>query len=82
MFKGPWQQTVTRVLILTTPLIWIGWDLYSYLTAGNASTESATIFRYSVHAPGVAFLVGVLCGHLFFQMREPTAYPKAGEGRE
>lgn len=75
MFSGPWQQTVTRLLILLTPLIWIIWDFYTYVTAGNASTESATIFRYSVHVPGIAFLAGVLCGHLFFQMNEPTAYP-------
>lgn len=75
MFSGPWQQTVTRIIILVTPLIWIGWDVFTYLTAGNVTTESATIFRYSVQAPGIAFLVGVLCGHFFFQMKEPTAYP-------
>lgn len=75
MFSGPWQQTVTRLLILLTPLLWIAWDCYTYATAGNASTESATIFRYSSHVPGLAFLAGVLCGHFFFQMHEPTAYP-------
>ena len=75
MFKGPWQQVVTRILVLLTPLIWIAWDVYTYFSLGNASTESATIFRYSVRAPGIAFLCGVLCGHFFFQMHEPTAYP-------
>ena len=74
MFSGPWQQTVTRLLILITPLVWILWDFYTYFTAGNVSTESATIFRYSSYAPGIAFLSGVLCGHFFFQMHEPTMY--------
>jgi hypothetical protein len=76
MFKGPWQQTVTRIIILLTPVVWIAWDVYTYFAAGNASTESATIFRYSVQAPGLAFIVGLLCGHFFFQMHEPTAYPE------
>jgi len=75
MFSGTWQQTVTRVIVLFTPVIWIAWDLYTYYTAGNVTTESATIFRYTAQAPGIAFLVGVLAGHLFFQMNEPTAYP-------
>ncbi len=75
MFSGPWQQVVTRIVILLTPIIWIAWDFYTYYTAGNPSTESATIFRYSTQAPGIAFLVGVLMGHLFFQMNDPTAYP-------
>lgn len=75
LLKGPWQQRVTRLVILITPMIWIGWDIYTDLTAGNPSTESATIFRYSSQTPGIAFLVGVLMGHLFFQMNQPTAYP-------
>jgi len=68
-------QWLTRLIVLGTPIIWIIYDLWTYYYNGNASTESATIFRYSVHFPGFVFLIGVLCGHWFFQMREPTAYP-------
>ena len=64
------NQSISRLLILGTPVIWIAWDVYTYFTAGNASTESATIFRYAYYAPGVAFLCGVLCGHLFFEMHQ------------
>jgi hypothetical protein len=60
--------------------MWIAWDVYTYFTAGYATTESATIFRYAYYAPGVAFLCGVLCGHFFFQMHEPTAYPSGDQG--
>jgi hypothetical protein len=68
-------QWLTRLVVLGTPIIWIIYDLWTYYYNGNPSTESATIFRYSVQAPGIAFLAGVLAGHFFFQMHEPTAYP-------
>lgn len=64
------KALITKIIILTTPLIWIGWDVYAYLTTGNSVTESATLFRWAVHAPGIAFLVGVLCGHLFVPQTE------------
>lgn len=60
----------TKILVLATPVIWIGWDLYVDFTAGNSATESATIFRWAYHAPGVALLVGILMGHLFIPQTE------------
>ena len=60
------QHPVTKILILSTVLIWIAFDIYIFLTQGNASTESATLYRWSYYAPGVSFLCGVLIGHLFF----------------
>jgi hypothetical protein len=57
---------VTKILILSTAVIWIGWDVYAYIAYGNAATESATLFRWAYYAPGVSFLGGMLAGHLFF----------------
>jgi len=75
MFSGPWQQVVTRLIVLITPIIWIAWDFYAYYSGGNAATESIFIWRNSYHAPGIAFLVGVLCGHLFFQVKPEDKQP-------
>lgn len=58
-------KLITKALILVTPVIWIGYDLYAFFHSGNSATESATLFRWSFRAPGLAFLIGVLCGHLF-----------------
>lgn len=66
---------ITKILILSTGVIWVLYDMYAYLAWGNPATESATIWRYSYYYPGIAFLAGVLCGHFFFQMHEPTAFP-------
>lgn len=69
------KQDWTRIVVLLTPIIWIAYDLFAYFHWGNAYTESAYIFRWAYYCPGIAFLFGLLCGHFFFQMHEPTEYP-------
>lgn len=66
----------TQWLIIATVAIWIGWDLFVYYHIGNPATESAVIVRWSWYHPYIPFLVGVLVGHLFFDMREPADWPK------
>lgn len=58
--------TITRIIILATALAWIGWDVYAYIHGGVQATESYTFYELSFHYPGIAFLGGLLCGHLFF----------------
>lgn len=60
------KKILTMILILATIFIWIGYDIWVYIEAGNAATISMTMFRWAYHAPGVAFLFGILFGHLFF----------------
>lgn len=71
---------MTQILVLATPVLWIIWDVYTFLKNGNASTESATIWKYSVRLPGIALLVGILIGHLFFQLYLPTEFAKDDKG--
>jgi TRAP-type mannitol/chloroaromatic compound transport system permease small subunit len=67
--KMNWK-TVTGIIIFCTAVIWIGWDIFAYFHYGNSATESATLYRWSFYAPGVSFLFGLLCGHLFFPQRQ------------
>jgi hypothetical protein len=67
-------ETITQIIILGSPLVWIAWDVYAYLKDGNATTESANIWKWSVRLPGIALLVGILVGHLFFQLHEPSLF--------
>lgn len=69
------MKQATKLLILITVVVWIAWDLYTYHTLGNPSTISATIWRWSWNIPGIPFGIGILIGHLLFQMHEPTAFP-------
>lgn len=70
----PKQTRYTEILILTTIVIWIGFDFWTYFTYGNPSTISAIVWEWSWHLPGIPFAVGVLIGHLFFQNHEGTIY--------
>lgn len=60
------MRTITGALIILTALIWIAWDIFARIHSGYPATESATLLRWSMQAPGVSFLVGMLMGHLFF----------------
>jgi len=59
-------------LMSVTAVIWISYDVMVYIKAGNAATESASIWRYSYIIPGIPYLSGILFGHFFFQMRAPS----------
>lgn len=62
---------LTKVLILTTVLIWIVWDVIVYALHGNGPTESWVIKRWSFYMPGIACLFGILMGHFFFTFTPP-----------
>lgn len=69
-------RQITRALILVTVLLWIFWDVWVFYTSGNPSTESATLVRWSWYHPWIPFMAGLLCGHIFFDLREPVDWPK------
>lgn len=68
------QTRLTEILILTTIVVWVGFDFWTYFTYGNPSTISAIVWEWSWHLPCIPLAVGVLIGHLFFQNHEGTIY--------
>ena len=61
----------TKILILSTAVIWVIWDAIVYVKNGNQPTESWTIKKWSFYMPGIAFLFGLLMGHFFFSFTAP-----------
>lgn len=61
---------ITMILILTTILIWIGFDIYTFIHNGNVSTISVIFANWNHYFPGVGVLFGILIGHLFFNQTE------------
>ena len=61
----------TKIIILATAVLWIAWDIYVYRKQGNLPTESWTLKKWSYYMPGIAFLFGVLMGHMFFTFQAP-----------
>jgi hypothetical protein len=72
---------MTELLILATVVIWVVYDIWIYVTKGDAWTESATIQKWAYRIPGIALLLGILMGHFFFQITGPTLLQKDAEGR-
>lgn len=67
-------ESITQIILLATPVVWLAWDIYVFFRDGNQWTESANIWKWAVRLPGIALLVGILIGHLFFQMHMPTEF--------
>jgi hypothetical protein len=64
--RGP---VFTWALIFGTIAIWIIYDVFAALHFGTASTISWQTYEWSQKYPFIAFAAGVLCGHLFAEMR-------------
>lgn len=73
---------ITQIVILGSILAWIVYDIWVYIQLGNPSTISATIWHWGYIAPGFILLTGILLGHVFFEMHEPTIYPTDEDGKE
>ena len=62
-------QKVTSIFIISVTVLVIAFDVYVYTRGGTDATVSWAIFSVSYRHPMIPFSVGVLCGHLFWQMK-------------
>ena len=61
----PGDFTTTGVIIILTVLVWIGWDVYVFVSKKD-KTFSTVITRWSYYTPAIPFLLGFICGHWFW----------------
>lgn len=64
----------TPVFILTALTAVIIFDFYIIFNDGSAETISAYIIRWSYQFPSIPFLVGFICGHLFWRMSDKGVF--------
>lgn len=62
-------MSTTRWFIEASVGIWIGFDLSMWRSYGIKGTISYFVWQTSAKYPVVPFAVGVLCGHLFWQVK-------------
>jgi hypothetical protein len=63
-FATRWK---TAWVIGVIVLVLIGWDVYAaFFTKGNGDTISEVVLAAAQRRPVFSFLVGVVCGHLFW----------------
>lgn len=55
----------TTGLILVTAVVWLGYDIYAYLTNG-VTTISAEIVAFSWYSPLAPFALGMIMGHFYW----------------
>jgi uncharacterized membrane protein len=62
---------ITRMLIVLVILTMGSWDAYLICTGNEDATVSVVLYESARKWPVIAFVVGFLCGHVFWQV-----YPK------
>jgi len=61
---------VTRTVLLICILIACGWDVFVAWNSVPGDTISEMVFAFVHQNPTVSFLVGYVCGHLFWGQQE------------
>jgi hypothetical protein len=78
-WKPSTWKAVTALVVVAALVLLCVYDLIAYAVGGNDATISrgvlGTADRYRGFAMGVAFLAGVLCGHLFLPQHVAAAPP-------
>jgi len=64
-------KNLTKVFLVGIMLIILFFDLWLVIFGGVESTISYIIYQWSFSYPLFTFLFGVICGHLFGQIKEP-----------
>lgn len=59
-------KSVTVALILAAIVILGGWNIYAAANAQSGDTISEIVLSASLRRPIIPFVVGVVCGHLFW----------------
>lgn len=56
----------TIAILITVTALLIAWDVYAVITGGSSGTISDVVLDFARAHPVVAFVLGVLCGHLLW----------------
>jgi hypothetical protein len=65
-----------EMFILAALAIVFGYDFYLYFGGGTEATISWYLYTLAYEKPFVPFLIGFLCGHLFWSMHNPRDWKK------
>jgi len=61
-------ETVTKVILLLIVFVVTVWDVFLISTGNYAATFSVVLYEAAKAWPIIAFALGVLCGHVFWQI--------------
>lgn len=64
-------MTASQIVMLSTAIIWIIFDIYIIIKNGKKASISANVIRAVRNNKKICFImfgIGVVCGHLFWSM--------------
>jgi len=61
-------ETVTKVILLLIVFVVTVWDVFLISTGNYSATFSVVLHESSKAWPIIGFALGVLCGHVFWQI--------------
>jgi hypothetical protein len=73
------KKKLTVLFIVLTVLVIAGWDVYAIMTGGVESSISHTMIEWSYKYPIFTFMMGIICGHLFWRMSDTKTTEKISD---
>lgn len=67
-------KKVTVIFILVLAVVIAAFDVYIMQIGGKEASISQTIILWSYEYPSITFLLGFVCGHLFWRMRSNKGF--------
>lgn len=74
-------KKITAYFILISVIVILGYDGWVILQGGREVSISHQVIEWSYEMPAMVFLVGFLCGHLFWRMRDTKATRRISGGK-
>jgi hypothetical protein len=68
-----WKQ-ITLYFIAITAAVIAGYDIFVMQVGGKEASISQQLILISYEYPIVTFLLGVICGHLFWRMKSNPGF--------
>ena len=70
---------MTKIFILVMFIVIAVWDVYVIATGGFETSISHTMIEWSYKYPIFTFLMGIVCGHLFWRMGDSSTTKKISD---
>jgi len=70
---------ISQVVVIAFVVGVLSWDLFAQLRGGSKATVSWAVWGFAQKAPWVVFIVGFVCGHLFWGDPNIMIQPPVGQ---
>lgn len=62
-------KKLTTIIIIFSVVFLLGYDVFAIVKGGTEASISSIVITFAYKFPLMPFMVGLLCGHLFWRMK-------------